>query len=201
MRVNEIFYTLQGEGLHQGEPTIFVRLAGCNLECQYCDTSHKKVRLRVDAEDAVAIMEKFPAKLVCVTGGEPLLQTDTPEFCDKLAEKGYIVSIETNGSIAIDNVLKHEVVMDIKCPSSGMAFKMLYENLAKLKETDQLKFVVWGLSDCEYAECILDYYNPKCHVIFSPVWGTDYKELANWIMARAPHARMQIQLHKVVGLK
>ena len=200
MRVCETFRSLQGEGKKIGVPTYFIRTVGCNLQCLWCDTqyasSEKGEEMSVDE-----IMELVrDEKDVCLTGGEPMLQKDTPELLRRLSETGKTVVLETNGSISIKDVVYDNVIisMDIKCPYSGMHEKMDFGNIALLKEKDQLKFVISDGADLEYAIGILEKYKPMCEVIFTPVGGMDIEPLAEEVVERRIDARVLPQLHKII---
>lgn len=143
MKINEIFYSIQGEGNWTGLPNIFIRTSGCNLRCSYCDTKYaydtfKEIKIIKIIDE----IRKYNCKKVCITGGEPLLQKDMIKLVDELIKNNYNVSIETNGSIEIKPISNKKLVMislDVKCPSSNMSEKMLYQNLLYLKKKDQLK--------------------------------------------------------------
>jgi len=202
--VNEIFCSIQGEGLDQGRPCVMIRLTGCNLRCSYCDTQYSFDEGKLFEIDK--ILEKtdlFKAGLVEITGGEPLLQKNTPELIKRLVDKGYKTLIETNGSFDISRIEKDCVkIMDIKTPSSKMEKFNLYSNLEKLQNQDQLKFVVLDKNDFNFALDAIKNVNLKIrpeNIIFSPVFNkTDLKELASWIINEKPDSRMQIQMHKVI---
>ena len=146
MKINEIFYSLQGEGKWAGLPNIFIRTSGCNLRCSYCDTKYAyEDGKEINIKDILSKIAKYNCKFVCLTGGEPLLQTNIIEFIETLLEKNYNIIVETNGSISIDNLIKYNsliISLDIKCPSSNMAKKIKLENINFLKKEDQIKFVI-----------------------------------------------------------
>ena len=200
MRVCETFRSLQGEGKKIGVPTYFIRTVGCNLQCLWCDTqyasSEKGEELSVD--DIMELVKD--EKDVCLTGGEPMLQKDTPELLKRLSEAGKTVVLETNGSISVKDVVYDNVIisMDIKCPYSGMHEKMDFSNIAFLKEKDQLKFVISDGADLEYAIGILEKYKPKCEAIFTPVGGMDIEPLAEEVVERRIDVRVLPQLHKII---
>jgi 7-carboxy-7-deazaguanine synthase len=207
--VNEIFLSLQGEGVLSGHPTAFVRTAGCNLECAWCDTGHAR-----DPEDGAEmsvaeVVEKvkaFGVEHVCVTGGEPLLQDDIVELVEALVGNGLFVSVETNGSLPIDPLLdigpgKVMISMDVKCPSSGMADRNLHDNLSKLRPVDQLKFIIKDNPDLDFAKEVVEGARVSCPIIFQPVWGTDPERLVQRVLEEglARHGvRVMVQLHKVI---
>ncbi|MBU4126432.1 MAG: radical SAM protein, partial [Proteobacteria bacterium] len=152
--VNEIFYSIQGESIYSGIPCVFIRLTGCNLRCSYCDTAYayyEGVELRI--EEILSRVDNYKCPLIEITGGEPLLQGDTPLLIDRLLEKKYEVLLETNGSIDISVVDNRCIkIVDIKCPSSGENDKNDLENLKRLNQKDQIKFVVGNREDYEFAK-------------------------------------------------
>lgn len=202
VRINEIFYSIQGEGIQIGIPTVFIRTQGCNLSCSWCDTVYAK-----DFENGkdmkvsgiIKKVKKYPAKYVCITGGEPLLQKNMKFLINKLLKLGYNVSLETNGSLALKDLPKKLFVsMDVKCPSSKMENRMILENIKKLKKTEQLKFVLKDKKDYDYAKNIIKKYKPGCSIIFMPVGGTDVKNLAANVLKNGLNVRVLIQLHKLI---
>ena len=202
MKINEIFYSIQGEGKWTGLPNIFIRTTGCNLRCSYCDTKYayedgKEMSIREITEN----IKKYPCDQVCITGGEPLLQKETIELIDVLLKKNYKILLETNGSKNIKNLIGRKsliVSLDVKCPSSKMYKKMHLENISLLKKNDQLKFVVKDKKDYNYARKIVQKYKPVCPVFFQPVWGTNFKNLADWILCDELEVRLGLQLHKII---
>lgn len=151
------------------------------------------------------ILEKiatYPCKEVCVTGGEPLLQQELISLFKGLLEKSYHVIVETNGSILITPIIKHApnimISLDVKCPSSGMQNNMQWENLKALRKEDQLKCVIANKKDYEFAKNIIKTYQPSCQLFLQPVWGTDPKKLAQWILDDGLSARLGLQLHKIL---
>ena len=200
MRVCESFRSLQGEGKKIGVPTYFIRTVGCNLQCLWCDTQYASSEegKEISVDEIMELVRD--EKDVCLTGGEPMLQKDTPELLKRLSEAGKTVVLETNGSISIKDVVYDNVIisMDIKCPYSGMHEKMDFDNIAFLKEKDQLKFVISDGADLEYAIGILEKYKPKCEVIFTPVGGMDIEPLAEEVVERRIDARVLPQLHKII---
>ena len=202
LTVNEIFYSIQGEGSDAGLPTIFIRLTGCNLRCTYCDTEYAFYEGKEkDIEEILKEIRKWKCKRTCITGGEPLLQKEVYELIDTLVEKEYEVSVETNGSISIEKLAKMEVVikMDMKLPSSGMHKKMHMKNINLLRSDDELKFVIGDRADYEYAKEILKRYRPRCKIIMQPVWKKmNASELAEWILEDGIDARFSLQLHKIL---
>ncbi len=201
LNINEIFYSLQGEALEVGLPSVFIRLTGCPLRCSYCDTEYAfKGNNLIAINDIVTEVEKYNTKHVCVTGGEPLAQKNCNILLDILISKDYKVSLETSGSIDIDNVDDRvSIVMDIKTPSSGESKQNKYINIAKLQTNDQLKFVIGSRSDFDWSVDILEKYPTKAEKLFSPVFGdVEPDQLANWILEGQLRVRMQLQLHKLL---
>lgn len=201
MKIAEIFTSLQGEGLTSGYPTIFIRLAGCNLSCSYCDTPASRqggsdIAVREVAERALVEKPHY----VCITGGEPLLQkNEVAELSRQLISAGKTVSIETNGTVPFDDLPDNvSICMDVKCPSSGETSDI--NLLASLKPTDSVKFVVGTGDDLQYVENIIVNNPTKAEIFISPVYGTDYQRIASYILSRNLPARMQLQLHKFIGL-
>ncbi len=202
MIVNEIFLSIQGEGEGVGKPTVFVRLTGCNLRCTWCDTEYAFYEGKdMSIREIMKEVEKYGIGRVCITGGEPLLQKESLELTDRLIEKGYEVSIETNGSLPIEGINKKAVIsMDWKTPSSGETEKMRKENLKYLEEKDQLKFVIAGEEDYTYSRNFLEENREKigCEIIFQPLGGLNIKWLAKRILEDKMDIRVLPQLHKII---
>ncbi len=202
MKVSEIFRSLQGEGVLIGTPTVFIRTVGCNLECSWCDTKYaREGGEELSVEQIMAEVEAQKTQFVCLTGGEPLLQKDAIKLMDKLVDKCYQVTLETNGSLPLEDVPCSEnmlISMDIKCPSSGMEERMLMSNIELLSPADQLKFVVADIDDLTYAEGILKSYEVKSNVIFTPVGGMELEPVARFVLSRMINARVLPQLHKLI---
>lgn len=202
MKINEIFYSIQGEGRWSGLPNIFIRATGCNLRCSYCDTKYAyNEGKEFTVENIIQTIDKYPCKYVCITGGEPLEQKENKNLIEKLLGKKYDICIETNGSQPIQNLPNNNellISLDIKCPSSNMNEKMIFENISLLKEKDQLKFVIQNKYDYNYAKKTLQKYKPCCPVFFQPVWGTNPKNLAGWIIKDGLNVKLGLQLHKIL---
>jgi 7-carboxy-7-deazaguanine synthase len=205
LKLNEIFYSIQGESTFAGWPCIFIRLTGCNLRCRYCDTRYAyEGGDDTPLEDILAKVKGFDCNLVEVTGGEPLIQDETPDMISALMGKGYTVLLETNGSQDISTVNNRCIrIVDIKCPSSGMDKKNYWRNLDYLNSHDQLKFVIAHREDYLYARKVLDRpaikEKKKLPINFSPVFSKiDPKKLASWILADHLQVRLHIQLHKYI---
>ena len=202
MKVNEIFYSIQGEGILVGVPSIFLRLTGCNLRCLYCDTKYAYVQGEEMSIPAILdAIKKFTCTNICITGGEPLLQKDTVKLIETLLQKNYKLCLETNGSISIKKLVGKKflvISLDIKCPSSGSHEQMNIKNISYLSEKDQLKFIINNKNDYNYAKEILKRYNPSCNVFFQSVWGTNPQKLASWILNDRLPVRLALQLHKII---
>lgn len=203
LKVNEIFFSIQGESLSVGKPTIFIRTATCNLRCKYCDTRYAfwegKVR---NVSDILSEIKQYPTKYVCLTGGEPLGQQGSFLLMQKLTELGYTVSVETGGGFSVRDVPNAVIkVLDIKCPDSGETRAMVWENLDLISSGDQLKFVVSSASDFEWTVnlCQEKSLFLKCTVLISPVAGkVEPKALAEWVLNSGLPFTLQLQLHKVI---
>lgn len=213
LRVSEIFSTIQGEAKYAGYPTTFVRLHGCNMLCDYCDTMYAVVGKkynRKSIETVVKEVRMLGNKHVCITGGEPLMQEETMPLVYELAGEGFLVNIETNGGIAIidDRTIRTFVyTMDVKTPCSGLKNLELnvYDNLAKLSAKDEVKFVISNEEDFEFAKDILKQYPTRADIIFSPLFrgknSTIIHDLATWVHdEKIKNARIGIQLHKIMGV-
>ena len=202
--VNEIFYSIQGESIYSGIPCVFVRLTGCNLKCSYCDTAYayyEGVELKI--EEILSRVDNYNCPLIEITGGEPLLQSETPLLIHRLLEKKYKVLLETNGSININIVDSRCIkIVDIKCPSSGENDKNDLENLKRLNRNDQIKFVTGNRKDYEFAKettRLISPGFPMNNVLFSPVIEQIHSsQLAKWILEDSLSVRLQIQLHKII---
>ena len=205
LEVCEIFYSIQGESSHAGRPCQFVRLTGCNLRCSYCDTQYAyEGGQRMEVDDIVEIIAAHPCRLVEITGGEPLMQEETPALITAFLEKGFEVLLETNGTYSIKAVDPRCVrIMDIKCPSGGEADKTFFANTDMLTAKDEIKFVIQDRQDYDYALGVLARYenilNSGCSVLFSPVSGVlPLPVLAEWVLAANFPVRMQVQMHKII---
>lgn len=203
LRITEIFHSLQGESTTIGLPTIFIRLTGCPLRCQYCDTAYAfSGGTLYTLPEILHSIEQYKCTHVCVTGGEPLAQMACLPLLKQLCDKGYEVSIETSGAIDISKVdPRVMVVMDLKSPDSNELAKNKLVNLDYLKPTDQIKFVLCSREDYEWAcNLIKDYeLNLRAQLLFSPSWNQlNPTDLANWIVADQLPVRFQLQLHKVL---
>lgn len=220
LRLTEIFYSLQGEAITSGLPTIFVRLTGCPLRCVYCDTEYAFTGgERQSLETIMATIASFPCKRICLTGGEPLAQPNAIELMKRLLADDYEISLETAGALSVQNVpVAVSKVMDLKTPSSGEADKNLWSNLDYLTPHDQIKFVIMNRTDYEWAKAKLFEHNLNKlagTVWFSPMFNVAQedtsndnrqevevpvlaRELAEWILTDALPVRFQLQLHKII---
>jgi len=203
LRISEIFYSLQGESKSVGMPTVFIRLTGCPLRCQYCDTSYAFSGGEMTSiADIIAQVEQYKTRYITVTGGEPLAQPACLELLKQLADKDYIVSLETSGALDVSQVDPRIVkVMDLKTPASSEESRNLYTNLPYLEAKDQLKFVICNAEDYAWSKDKLDEYqlDKQCEVLFSPSMGEQNPtELAEWILRDQLPVRFQVQLHKIL---
>jgi 7-carboxy-7-deazaguanine synthase len=205
LKVNEIFYSLQGESSYAGRPCVFIRLTGCNLRCSYCDTRYAyEEGTEMELDLIIDQVSSYRCPLVEITGGEPLIQAETPALILRLLERNFKVLLETNGSQNIQRVDDRCIkVVDMKCPSSGMEAQNDLGNLKKLSSDDELKFVIGNRIDFEYAKGVLDeyqkFFSARTPVHFSPVFGElKPKLLAQWILAEHLEVRLQLPLHKIL---
>jgi len=197
---------IEGESTFAGSPCTRVRLAGCDLDCRWCDAREVNIKPgRLMSLDAVQEeVSNLGCELVTITGGEPLLQRDTPRLARRLAEAGYTVIVDTSGACDISDLPAPIIrLMDIKCPSSGMAHRMNWYNLAHLRPSDEIKFVLADRRDYEYAREILEKHGlcGQCKILLSVVWNKlSAAELAEWMLWDSLRARIHIQMHKMLGL-
>jgi len=203
LRINEIFFSLQGESTRVGLPTVFVRLTGCPLRCGYCDTAyafHEGTTRSID--DVLVDVATHGTRYVCVTGGEPLAQRNCLALLTRLCDAGYSVSLETSGAIDIAEVdVRVSRIMDIKTPGSGESEKNIWDNLPRITSHDEIKFVITDEADYLWAVAQLHEkaLADRCTVLFSPSFGqVQAGELAGWILRDALPVRMQLQLHKIL---
>jgi 7-carboxy-7-deazaguanine synthase len=204
LTVNEIFHSIQGESTHAGRPCVFVRLTACDLRCTWCDTPyafHEGSRMTV--EDVVSRVREHGCDVVEITGGEPLLQQDVYPLMRRLLDEGRTVMIETGGHRSAAEVPEGVVrVIDVKCPGSGEAGKVHWENLERLRPTDEIKFVIKDRPDYEFARDVVSRYalpGKVAAVLFSPVHGVmDPRQLSEWVLADRLTVRVQLQLHKFI---
>ena len=203
LRINEIFHSLQGEADCVGFPTVFVRLTGCPLRCQYCDTEYAfHAGDWLELEAILAKVRSFGASYVCVTGGEPLAQPNCLKLLARLCDAGYHVSLETSGALdvaAVDSRVSR--VIDVKTPASNEASRNRIENFRHLTPRDQLKFVICSREDYDWSKAFLQEHRlgERCRILFSPSYNQlSPTLLAEWILADRLPVRFQMQLHKIL---
>lgn len=203
LKIHEIFHSLQGESTRVGLPTVFVRLTGCPLRCGYCDTAYAfQGGENMTLDQILERVASYGARYVTVTGGEPLAQKQSIALMNRLCDAGYDVSLETGGSLDTSRVdPRVSVILDIKTPGSGEVQKNLWTNLDHLKPTDEVKFVLCGREDYDWAKQMLAEHaiSEKCTVLFSPVYSQlNPTDLADWVLQDHLPVRMQVQLHKIL---
>ncbi len=203
MIIAEIYKSIQGESTYAGQPCVFVRTTGCNLRCAWCDSSFAFYGGKeMSQEEILTRIRSFQCRLVEITGGEPLLQKECLSLVCALLDQKFLVLVETGGSLDIRSLDRRAVlIMDIKCPGSGMSETTRWKNLDALKPTDQVKFVIQDRQDYRWSMEILDLYRlpQRFTVLFSPVYGVmDPKLLAEWIVQDGLEVRLQLQLHKYI---
>ncbi len=203
LTVSEIFYSLQGESLSVGCPTLFIRLVGCPLRCRYCDTPYAfSGGESLDLETIMQRVATFHSEYVCVTGGEPLWQEGCRELLTALCDAGYKLSLETSGALDISDIdPRVVVVMDIKTPGSGETERNRLQNIELLRSVDQIKFVICDREDYLWCRDMLQRFalSERCEVLLLPAYGQqDPDELAEWILQDHLPVRFQLQLHKQI---
>ena len=203
LKVNEIFFSIQGESTKAGLPTVFVRLTYCNLRCTYCDTEYAFYEGKdLSIDEIISEVKKYDCNLIEITGGEPLVQDESIELMKKLCDIGYEVMIETGGSLPIEKIDERvKIIMDLKCPSSGMMKKNRYENIPHLKNIDEVKFVIGSREDYDWSKEQIQKYDltKKCTLLMSIVFGTiEPVTLVEWILRDKLNVRFQLQLHKII---
>ena len=204
MKVNEIFYSIQGESSFMGWPCAFIRSTACNLRCSYCDTEYAfSEGSEMSPAEILAAISTYPTKLALVTGGEPMLQRDVHALLQALLEAGYTVCLETGGHVPLHGLdPRVHKIMDLKCPSSGMHEHNHYNNIQHLTLNDEVKFVVGDRADFDWACDVIVRHDLPSRVgvvLFSPVYqALPYDELARWVMDCGLPVRMQLQLHKII---
>lgn len=201
MRVTEIFHSIQGESSYAGQPCVFVRLTGCPLRCTWCDTEYAFYGgTEQPIDEILSKVDSYGCRLVEVTGGEPLAQSDAFPLISTLCDRGYQVLIETSGAIDIASVDRRaHIILDVKCPGSGMTDRMYWPNLNQLTMKDEAKFVLADRKDYDWAREIIAKYEltTRCSVLMSPVFGSlEPRQLAEWVLADRLPVRFQLQLHK-----
>jgi 7-carboxy-7-deazaguanine synthase len=204
MKINELFYSIQGESSYMGRPCVFIRLTGCNLRCTYCDTPYAfDEGTEMSVPEILQSIDRFPTRLALVTGGEPMLQPSVHELFRRLLERGYTVLAETGGQVSLADVdPRVHKIMDFKCPSSGMESHNDYGNADYLTKNDEVKFVIGDRQDFDWACDVIRRYDLASRVgdlLFSPVFNRlSSAELAKWVLHCGIPARLQLQLHKIV---
>lgn len=205
LKVNEIFYSIQGESTFAGCPTVFIRLTGCNLRCNYCDTEYAFIDgVNKTIGQIVTKVKSYGCDLVEVTGGEPLIQKNTPLLIKKLLDVGFTVLLETNGSKNIDIIDKRCIrIVDIKCPSSGEDVNNDLANLTKLQKNDEIKFVIGSREDFDFAKKTIKIISKNRievkSISFSPIYGKIKPDiLAEWILKNNLKVRLNLQIHKYI---
>lgn len=212
LQISELFYSIQGESTYAGYPCVFIRLAGCNLRCSFCDATYtyQEPASPYSLAQLIDYINKYPAALVQITGGEPLLQENVYVLMEQLLHQKRTILLETNGSVSLDKVPDGVIkIMDFKCPGSRMADKMDVDNVALLTPADELKFVLCSRKDYLWALEILGSHIPQFNdpaqlkkrvkILFSPMTDTlNPTDLAQWLMDDCLQIRLQLQLHKTL---
>ncbi|OHB96297.1 MAG: 7-carboxy-7-deazaguanine synthase [Planctomycetes bacterium RIFCSPLOWO2_02_FULL_50_16] len=203
LKVNEIFKSIQGESTYAGLPCIFIRLTGCNLRCNYCDTVYayeNGVEMRI--EEILSDIELLGGSLIEITGGEPLLQGETGELVSLLIKRGCRVLVETNGTLDINALPEGTIrIMDLKCPDSGMADKTDWKNVERLRPNDEVKFVLSSRRDYEWAKDVIGKYRltKKVKVLIGVAFNKlDLERVASWILEDGIDVRLQLQIHRYI---
>lgn len=203
IKINEIYKSIQGESSKAGLPCVFVRLTYCNLRCTYCDSEYAFYDGKeMSISQIIDEVKKYNCKLVEITGGEPLFQNESIDLMKQLCDEGFDVMLETSGSLSIKDIdARVKIIMDLKCPSSKMVKKNLYENVEFLKPTDEIKFVIGNREDYDWSKKIISDYrlNEKCEILFSVVFEQlKPVTLVEWILEDNLNVRYQLQMHKYI---
>ena len=202
LRINEIFYSIQGESSRIGMPTVFVRLTGCPMRCTYCDTAYAfHDGQQKEIEEIIQEIKKFETNYVTVTGGEPLAQKNCIDLMNQLCELGYKVSLETGGALDIKDVhSKVKIILDVKTPKSNEDKNNFWPNLSNIRTNDEIKFVIQDYEDFSWSMDIIEKYQlNQNQILFSPVYNVLANEqLAEWILKHQLNVRLQLQLHKIL---
>ena len=201
LKINEIFYSIQGESSHTGLPCIFIRLTYCNLRCSYCDTDYAFYNgTDMKISEIISEINKYPTDLVMITGGEPLLQENCIYLMQELLNKDYSVMLETSGSLKLKDVPKSVIkIVDFKCPTSSMMNKNDWTIITDIQKEDEIKFVIANKEDYDWSKKMIKNYNLNkiCPILFSPVYNKiDISTLASWILEDGLNVKLQMQLHK-----
>lgn len=202
LRINEIFYSIQGESSRIGMPTVFVRLTGCPMRCTYCDTAYAfHEGQQQEIEEVIQEIKNFDTNYVTVTGGEPLAQKNCIDLMNQLCELGYQVSLETGGALDIKDVhAKVKIILDVKTPKSNEDKNNFWPNLENIRTNDEIKFVIQDYEDFSWSIDIIEKYQlNQSQILFSPVHNVlANKQLAEWILKHQLNVRLQLQLHKIL---
>lgn len=203
LKINEIFYSIQGETTYVGNPTVFVRLTACNLRCTYCDTKYSYYEGEMQSLDAIiATIASHKTQYVCITGGEPLLQKEVHTLMKTLCDQGYMVSLETSGSKSVEAVdPRVKIILDVKTPDSGAADSFIMDNIRFSTASTEYKFVICSEEDFVWSETFCRQHNlfEKFVVLYSPSYGqVSERWLAEKILQQNSSARLQLQLHKYI---
>lgn len=203
MKINEIYHSIQGESTYAGCPCTFVRLTYCNLRCSYCDSTYAFFEgSDLTVEEILSQVDAYGGNLVEITGGEPLLQAEVLPLMELLLDRGYTVLLETSGCADIGGIDPRVIkIMDIKCPGSGESEKNLFSNIDALQPSDEIKFVVGGREDYEWARHIMTEYHlaERFTILISTVFGAiEPREVVEWMLTDRIRARFQLQLHKYI---
>lgn len=203
IKINEIYFSIQGESTHAGRPCIFIRLTYCNLRCTYCDTEYAFYEgndMEIDA--IITAIKQWDCNLVEITGGEPLFQDECNDLMKEMMNQGYEVLLETGGSLSITNVPKKvKKIVDYKCPTSGMEKKNLWSIVNDLESHDEIKFVIGDRTDFEWAKEKIYQYDLDniCTLLMSPIFGEiEPHIIVDWILQDNLPVRIQIQMHKLI---
>lgn len=202
MQINEIFYSIQGEGVHIGIPMVFVRFTGCNLRCEWCDTKYAFFEGKMmSLEEVMKEIKKYKTKWVCITGGEPLLQNEVYALIDQLLKEEHHILIQTNGSMPLVDIPCEDTIfinMDIKTPSSKMQDKLLESNIELLGKKDSIKFVIADDEDYKYMRPFLKGHQIESQIIIQPEGNKNYKALVEKVLKDRLDVRVLPQLHKLI---
>jgi len=203
IKINEIYKSIQGESSYSGIPCTFIRFTFCNLRCSYCDTEYAFYDGNdMTIDEIINKVDKLNCHLVEITGGEPLLQPGYIKLIEKLENNNYKVLVETGGALSIKEISKKtHIILDLKCPSSNMEDRNLFENLKYLKKTDEVKFVIGNKEDYKWTKSIIEKHelNKKCSILISPVYNRiNPKEIVDWILEDNLDVRFQLQIHKEI---
>lgn len=203
IKINEIFFSIQGESSKAGLPCVFVRLTYCNLRCSYCDTEYAFYEgSDMTIESIIEKVKESGCNLVEITGGEPLVQKESLELMTRLCDEGFEVMLETGGSLPVKDIDKRvKIILDLKCPSSKMMKKNCFENIEFIKPIDEVKFVIGTREDYDWAKDIITEYKltDRCEILFSVIFGElEPVTLVNWILEDKLKIRYQLQMHKFI---